>query len=111
MAGMGAPVTRARYPAALSGFASPASRWTVIAIVAAVSIACLMVPLVYGPSPVFPVFVFACFSAPYLVAGSIGWMLRPALGDPSLQVGYWSPAERVYLALSDDGARMSRSMI
>jgi signal transduction histidine kinase len=60
-----------------------------IVVVAAVSVACLMVPLAYEPSPAFPLFLFACFAAPYLVAGAIGWMLRPrnATGPLLLAIG------------------------
>jgi len=48
-----------------------------IAVAVAISLACLAVPVVRGGSPE----IFLCFSAAYVVAGGIGWMLRP--GNPT----------------------------
>jgi len=47
-----------------------------IAVAVAISLACLAVPVVRGGSPEIFLPIFLCFSA-YLVAGGIGWMLRP----------------------------------
>ena len=43
----------------------------------AISLACLAVPVVRGGSPEIFVPIFLCFSAAYLVAGAIGWIVRP----------------------------------
>ena len=48
---------------------------------AASSLACLAVPMVRGGSPAIFWPIFVCFSAAYLVAGAIGWMVRP--GNPT----------------------------
>jgi hypothetical protein len=48
-----------------------------IAVAVAISLACLAVPVVRGGSPEIFLPIFLCFSAAYLVAGGIGWMLRP----------------------------------
>jgi signal transduction histidine kinase len=78
---MGLSVTRARVPAVLSDVASPAGRRVVIAVVTGLAVGSLAVAIASGPSPWLPIFIFASFSAPYLVAGAIGWLRRP--GNPT----------------------------
>jgi signal transduction histidine kinase len=48
-----------------------------IAAAVAISLACVAVPVVRGGSPEIFVPIFLCFSAAYLVAGAIGWGVRP----------------------------------
>jgi signal transduction histidine kinase len=43
----------------------------------AISLACLAVPVVRGGSPDIFLPIFLCFSAAYVAAGAIGWMVRP----------------------------------
>jgi signal transduction histidine kinase len=48
-----------------------------IAAAVAISLACLAVPIMRGGTLGIFLPIFLCFSAAYLVAGGIGWMLRP----------------------------------
>jgi signal transduction histidine kinase len=43
----------------------------------AISLACLAVPVARGGTPEIFLPIFLCFSAAYVIAGAIGWMLRP----------------------------------
>jgi len=68
---------------------SPGLRWVGIAAAVAISLACLAVPVVRGGSPEIFMPIFLCFSAAYLVAGGIGWIVRPrnATGPILLAIG------------------------
>ena len=58
--------------------AGPAHRRRlVIAAAAVISLACLAVPVTHGGTASIFLPIFVCFSAAYLVAGAIGWMVRP----------------------------------
>lgn len=56
---------------------SPAARLAAVAAVAVICLSCLAVPIASGVPPEIFVLIFACFSAAYVVAGGIGWMVRP----------------------------------
>lgn len=75
-------MARALSPARIGGLrldlGSASVRWTVITIVVAASLGCLALPVARGGPPEVFLPIFICFSAAYVVAGAIGWMLRPA---------------------------------
>ena len=68
---------------------SPAVRWLVIALVVTACLGCLAIPIATGGQPAIFLPIFICFSAAYVVAGAIGWTLRPAnrIGPLLLAVG------------------------
>ena len=68
---------------------SPAVRWMVIALVGAASLGCLAIPIANGGQPAIFLPIFICFSAAYVVAGAIGWTLRPLnpIGPLLLAIG------------------------
>jgi signal transduction histidine kinase len=60
-----------------------------IALVGAASIGCLAIPIATGGQPAIFLPIFICFSASYVVAGAIGWTLRPSnpVGPLLLAIG------------------------
>jgi len=64
-------------------------RWVGITAAVAISLACLAVPVLRGGSPEIFLPIFLCFSAAYLVAGAIGWLVRPrnSTGPILLMIG------------------------
>jgi hypothetical protein len=78
MAAMRGAFGPARDPGELFELGSAAARWAVIAAVVAICLACLSLPVARGGPPEVFLPIFLCFSAAYVVAGAIGWMVRPA---------------------------------
>lgn len=71
----------------LVGLDPAAARPVVIPLVAAISLSCLAVPLSRGGPLEIIAPIFICFSAAYVFAGSIGWILKPRnLTGPVLMV-------------------------
>jgi signal transduction histidine kinase len=77
MAAMRGALSPARDPGRLFELGSATARWAVISVVVAICLACLSLPVARGGPPEIFLPIFLCFSAAYVVAGAIGWMLRP----------------------------------
>ena len=52
-------------------------RNAVIVVISVAAVAAALVPIANGRPPGMPAFIFACFSAPWLVAGAVAWTRRP----------------------------------
>ena len=61
--------------------ASASVRIAAMVAICIAAVAAALVPIANGRPPGMPAFIFACFSAPWLVAGAVAWTRRP--GNPT----------------------------